>query len=546
MATLTQQQQLAQLELQLKQLEAQYAALNAQEKDGAPPKSDAPASQAKQAVLPSSGYYPAMAGARGPTLDPEAMGLVRDMALEGGGATAGQAIGAMPMLSVPTLGASIPIGGFIGGMGGNIAAQKARGQDIQWGEAVGAGVSGLWPGPSGSLGRAGAKTLAKEAGKQAVGNLAATATTTGIDDQRLPTLSESASSTAAAMIGTGLAKGASSGVDSAAERAAKMKSLNYSDRDFTIRLAGEAGYVFDPVKLNPNAVTKAVDRLAVESSFHKAAIAKNQEVTNQLVRSELGLYEGDSLNNLTLDVKALELRQPYEQIRAMGTEGKDAVQELIEVRKKARTAWEDYRRNRTRDALSEAESMDSRAEAIEDKIEKIAQKAGVPQAVDELRASRKALAKVYVVQNALNSAANEVDASIIGKVYDKNPKMLDGSLATIGKVANIQPYMFRPSSEAKASTGGAGRIMGMGMGMSAGAYAGSSVGGAAGAAAGALAGGGIGAFAGGMASDVLSVPFTKLATSPGYQRVMAMPRYNQKTPEALPNYILQAAKSAGR
>ena len=45
------------------------------------------------------------------------------MALEGGGGAMGQAIGSLPVLSGPSLGLSVPIGGFIGGAAGNTMNQ---------------------------------------------------------------------------------------------------------------------------------------------------------------------------------------------------------------------------------------------------------------------------------------------------------------------------------------------------------------------------------------------------------------------------------------
>ena len=66
----------------------------------------------------------------------------------------------------------------------------------------------------------------------------------------------------------------------------------------------------------------------------------------------------------------------------------------------------------------------------------------------------------------------------------------------------------------------------------------------------ALAGGGIGAGLGvaGMAAaqELLAAPFQKLATSQSYQRSLGMPKYQMDSPEAIPTFLLQAAKAAGR
>ena len=98
-----------------------------------------------------------------------APGMAADIGLEAGGATAGQMIG---VFGGPV---GVGIGGFIGGAGGNTAAQMRQikagdrsGFSIP--EMLGAGVSSIIPG--GSLAKAGVKTVAKEVAKQSSAQLA--------------------------------------------------------------------------------------------------------------------------------------------------------------------------------------------------------------------------------------------------------------------------------------------------------------------------------------------------------------------------------------
>ena len=130
------------------------------------------------------------------SLGQKAMDFGGDLAAEAGGATAGQMIGGI--FAVPTFGASIAVGGAIGGGIGNTIAQMrrmARGEqeDFSWGQLAGtAGVSAI---PGGSMVKAakgiGARAVAGNVGKAAAEGVALTtaqkAVQVAIDEQRIPT-----------------------------------------------------------------------------------------------------------------------------------------------------------------------------------------------------------------------------------------------------------------------------------------------------------------------------------------------------------------------
>jgi hypothetical protein len=113
--------------------------------------------------MPASGMLPMV-----PSRLPEKMG---EAAFETVPSVVEGAVGALGQAGGFALGGppGAAAGGYTGGFLGNIAGQMIRGQEVSLPEATGAGVSAMVPG--GSLRRAGAKVLAREAGKQAGANV---------------------------------------------------------------------------------------------------------------------------------------------------------------------------------------------------------------------------------------------------------------------------------------------------------------------------------------------------------------------------------------
>ncbi len=147
-----------------------------------------------------------------------------DAATEAGPAIIGQNIGAIPALSVPTLGASIPIGGAIGGLGGNLAKQyfqKQRGDRESYSLGEAASATAL-----GAINLKGVKAGSTLARKAVVGGLqgagfggASKMVETVLDHERFPTAAEFGGATlggagigavasgVASAIGSAMAKG---------------------------------------------------------------------------------------------------------------------------------------------------------------------------------------------------------------------------------------------------------------------------------------------------------------------------------------------------
>jgi hypothetical protein len=137
-----------------------------------------------------------------PPKPPSGLGTAAlDAATEVGPAMAGQAIGAFPALSIPTFGASVPIGGAIGGLVGNVGKQyfqKQRGDRNSY--SLGEAASATALGAINLKGAGAGSTLAKKAlvgGLQGAGmGGASKMVETALDHERFPTFTEFAGATA--------------------------------------------------------------------------------------------------------------------------------------------------------------------------------------------------------------------------------------------------------------------------------------------------------------------------------------------------------------
>lgn len=493
----------------------------------------------------STGFYrPDPSSVVQPGINATARGMIADMALEGGGAGAGAMIGALPALSVPTAGLSIPAGAAIGGFIGNMASQARRGEKYKIGEGVGAAVSSAVMPGAGAVARSGVRGAVREAVKQGATNLGAVVFAKGIDEGELPDAGEAAIAAAAGVAGAGLNVLTTSGKGVTKETKQFLKNTG---RDWIMHQGNSAGYVFDAVKSNENAATKMVARIGGESEIHKQAIKQNQEVTNNLVRQELGMPETWSISELNVKGAVANAKKPYGKLKELGPDVKAKVNELEDVRRAEREAWAQWRDKGGAEPKEKAVAAGKIAEGLENELEEMATASGKPGLVDELRAGRVQLGKLYTLQYAGNLSAGTVDARVLAAIDHEMPDKLTGGLKLAAQVAAVQPHMFVPLEKVVPKSTRTGQVTGGLIGAGAGAAIAQKMGaGPAGTYAAGAAGFGLGAGAAAAAQELLSTPFQRLANSQTYQQALGVPRYQLNAPEAIPTYLLQAAKAAGR
>jgi hypothetical protein len=395
----------------------------------------------------------------------DAGGLLADIAMEGGGAAAGQAIGALPVLSVPTFGLSVPAGGAIGGLAGNIGSQvrriKADEQDgFRVGEALGSILTGAIPGAS--AGASGTRAMLREGGKQAAGGVLARTLETGVDEGRLPSGAELAMVSTLPAVGGALAQRAES-------KAATRAGTKGATERATLEAARKAGYKVPPSDLRPGIVTDSLSSFGGKAALAQQATIGNQEITNRLAKRILNVPESTDITPEVLSGIRKDAAKPYQELEEIAnkaasekstlemtttggsaheTEALRAIPEVAEKLKSLRTqagadirAWrealqrrndfyEDYRKNKTVAALDSARENEALAETLAERIETAAAEIGRPELAAQIVEGRKRIAQTWDIERALNESNADVIATELGKAARRGAP-LSGELKTI-------------------------------------------------------------------------------------------------------------------
>lgn len=453
-------------------------------------------------------------------------GTASDIVVPAGAATVGQGIGALPMFSVPTFGASVPIGGAIGGLAGYLANELAQGRSPTLGGATNTVITSAIPGAQAA--RMGRAALAGETVKQAAGAVA------GAQAERAIEQGEAISPAEAGMALAGSAVGVRAGARAGrnAVNAAQMTAMQQSTVDERRRLAMAIGYAVDPVQSNPSTFTRGVERLQGGQAVAQAELARrNQPVTNSIIRTEIGLPPEAELNSITLDNLRYATQEPYRRLEQIAPQARTLLDQINTARRDARDLWRDYSVNARVETRREAEASTRRAERLEAALERLAQRNANPTLVQEMRDARRRLAKIHVAESALNDATQNIDAIVIGRIHESNPRYLSDSLRDVAEIANMQPAVMKEFVRPPSGTAN---------------YLGRSALAATFGAAGYGTGGVPGAVAGALAGSVADIPFRALAGSRPYQAAYGIPRYEAlTTPTAVQTFLMQSGRQAG-
>jgi hypothetical protein len=368
-----------------------------------------------------------------------------NMGLRAGGPAAGQAIGAF---GGPFSPATVPIGGAIGGMAGEYGAQRREGGPLRFGAILGAGVVGAIPGAS--MATAGPRAMVREGAKYAAGNLAGKAVETEFDQGRLPTFSEAGlalgTGAAAPVISKALDGGAfSASVKAEASRGAPLKR--------TIDAGREAGYVFTPQSVNKegSAVGDIVDQVAGGPAVAAKVAVVNQKATNAQARQYAGLAADAGLDDKAISQAINRESKPFAELAQVSPQASVQLEGVKQARADAKAIWKQYDAKadagiaspELRDAAKYQEGL---ADLYEQELEKEARRVGRPELVDQMREARKNLAKIHMVDRALNPSAGDVSAHAFGRALDDGVKLTDEAL-TIASMAKAFPHLTRDAAK---------------------------------------------------------------------------------------------------
>lgn len=341
----------------------------------------------------------------------------------------------------------------------------------------------------------------------------------------------------------------------------------------------DAGYGLMP-NSNKSKTNSALSVLGKEENVKNTLTLKNQEVTNNIAKKELGLddthhldegtfvaqrapyyqkYDAvkdmpfkikvdqtlidkvNSLGDKTLDIQASfpEYRGSPDTARAQNLVSKSspviAPRATVELVKKLR---EDARHDLSRRELSSSEKDAANAKidianALEDQLDRglaayvrtVKDPKVAATALQDLRTARREIAKSHNVQDATNLVTGDVDATKIGAMKDKGVP-LSGGLETIARARKTAKDVVRNTDgvtpKAEFSIGDMGMAAG-------GALLGTAAAGPAGAA--------------GLAAAATRPAARALATSRGYQNRMVRPRgrVSQQDPDVVAPLAMSSA-----
>ena len=139
------------------------------------------------------------------------------------------------------------------------------------------------------------------------------------------------------------------------------------------------------------------------------------------------------------------LSAPYQEVANLSPIASWALDKLKQTRFEATKQWQYYNRplnGGNPDTYQLAKNLDAKADVLETALERIAQKSGRPELVDEMRAARTAIAKTHDIERALNVGDANVGAHSLGAALDRG-KPLSGNLETTGRVAEAFPQETR-------------------------------------------------------------------------------------------------------
>ena len=238
--------------------------------------------------------------------------------------------------------------------------------------------------------------------------------------------------------------------------------------------------------MNPRATNELLGGLSGKIKTAQVASAKNQAVTNNLVRKELGIAADSPLTTDALAAIRQEAATAgYAPVRAAGEitatpSYTAALDDIVKQYQGAARSFpgavknevEDMVKNLRQTKFDSGDAVDmvrvlreqadsayrsgnkalgkaskEAAGAIEDQLEQHLKSIGQPEALGAFREARQTIAKTYSAEKALNSQTGDIAADVLAKQLAKG-RPLSGGLETVAKVSQAFPKATQSLKEA--------------------------------------------------------------------------------------------------
>ncbi len=447
-----------------------------------------------------------------------AVTLGKNLGLEGGGATAGQILGA-PFEEF----GGVHIGGSIGaGIGNTLAQLTTPGKKFSFGDVGAAMAAGTVPGLS--LEKAGAKELLTQGAKYALSNAAGTYIQKGADQKRLPTLGEVAQSEATGFAAAPISKFLDSG---SRALATANRAGNASVERQSLNGGRELDLLVPPAVTAPNAINNTIQSVGGKAAVAQETLLRNQPKVDSIVRRVLGIPEGTGISVPVLNAQKVGPNLVYDEVSKMTP----ASAALLDAYKTANTAANTQHgmfqsakaQGIYRPDLKEAANV-ARTQAATFRAALDKEAATIPGGKDIIGRFDDAevkLAQIALADQALRKGNGKIDATAFGDAFEANPERLSGDFKKLGAFQSaFGKYVKDATNTPPSGVDWLKTTTKAGFG-AAGAGKGYLMGGPAGAAIGAVVGAGVP-----MAAEKGA---RELALSPFYQNNFAKPFYGATT-----------------
>ena len=239
------------------------------------------------------------------------------------------------------------------------------------------------------------------------------------------------------LAGNGI-RAATNGFKTAAEQKAAAEASRNSMRDSTLAEGRSAGYVVPRSDYDPSFLSNRLESVGGKAAIKQEATHRNQEVTNALIRKDLGIADDQPISIGALENIRKEAGKVYQEVAALNPIAQSDLEALKQARSDAKQWFTAYNRSADPSQLAKAKDYDEIANMLEQSLEGHASQAGRNELIPALRDARTTIAKTYTAERALNPATGDINARVMGRLYEKQ-KPLSGGMETVGKFASAFP-----------------------------------------------------------------------------------------------------------
>ena len=214
--------------------------------------------------------------------------------------------------------------------------------------------------------------------------------------------------------------------------------------DKTLNEAHRAGYVFPPTAMNK---TSYLEGVSGQFKTQQEAAWRNQQITNNLARQELGLKAGEPITEGAFKTYFKTMGKAYDDVAKLSPKAAQELEQLKAARFNSKLHTKHYNMQGDPDALAKAQSFMQEADMLETVLEQRAVAAGKPNLVPALREARRNIAKAHSYEDAVRFSTGDVNAAELARAYragvqGSGPKV-SGNIERIGKIADARPESLK-------------------------------------------------------------------------------------------------------